>query len=194
MPPGAHHAPDEPPSERRTRAPRLDPDVRRGLIIDAAESLLATHDPLTVTFDEVATAAGVSRALVHNYIGDRRGLVDAVQVRIIARLDSWVGHGLKRADSTTDRLRSIFHGTWSFVESEYDAWNVLGVSGGLDHPALHGVRHRWAVALSDGDDAREVPAQVAVSALVFGIGGWTSRGIDPDVVLVALTRLVLSDG
>lgn len=176
---------------RRTRAGRLDPEVRRGLIIDAAEQLLAVQDPLLITFDEVATAAGVSRTLVHNYLGDRRTVVDAVQVRIIGRLDTWVGHGLDRARTTDDRLRAVVHGTWSFVESEHDAWNVLGVSGGLDHPALHGLRQRWSAALSDGDDGRQVPADLAVAGVLFGTGGWIRRGEDPDVVLAALRRLVL---
>ena len=179
---------------RRRRAGRLDPDVRRGLIIDAAEQLLAVHDPLLVTFDEVAIAAGVSRALVHTYLGDRRTLIDAVQVRIVGRLDTWVGHGLDRARSTDDRLRAVVQGTWSFVESEHDAWNVLGVSGGLDHPALHGLRHRWSASLADGDEARQVPAELAVAGVLFGIGGWISRGAEPDEVLGALRRLVLAPG
>lgn len=178
-------------SARRPRAGRLDPDVRRGLIIDAAEELLVTHDPLLVTFDEVATAAGVSRALVHTYLGDRRTLIDAVQVRIVGRLDSWVGHGLARARTTDDRLRAVVHGTWSFVESENDAWTVLGVSGGLDHPALHALRHRWSAALHDDEEARRVPAELAVSGVLFGIGGWIRRGADPDEVLTSLHRLIL---
>lgn len=185
--------PDDPGRPgRRPRAGRLDPDVRRGLIIDAAEQLFTTHDPLLVTFDEVAAAAGVSRALVHTYLGDRRTLIDAVQVRIVGRLDSWVGHGLARARTNDERLRAVVHGTWSFVEAERDAWNVLGVSGGLDHPALHAVRHRWSVALHEHDDARQVPAELAVAGVLFGIGGWINRGADPDVVLSSLHRLVIS--
>lgn len=181
-------------SGRRPRAGRLAPDVRRGLIIDAAEELLAVHDPLLVTFDEVAAAAGVSRALVHTYLGDRRTLIDAVQVRIIGRLDTWVGHGLGRARTTDERLRAVANGTWSFVESEHEAWNVLGVSGGLDHPALHGVRHRWSALVADGDEARQVPAELAVAGVLFGIGGWISRGTDPDTVVSSLRRLVLPVG
>lgn len=168
----------------------MHPEVRRGLIIDAAERLLAENDPLLVTFDEVATSAGVSRTLVHTYLGDRRTVIDAVQVRIIGRLDAWVGHGLDRSRTADERLRAVVHGLWSFIESEHDAWNVLGVSGGLDHPALHGVRHRWSAALADGDEARQVPAELAVAGVLFGTGGWISRGIDPEVVLASLRGLI----
>jgi AcrR family transcriptional regulator len=134
----------------RRRAARLDPDTRRGLITDAAERLLVERDPLLVTFDEVAEAASVSRALVHAYLGDRRGLVDAVQVQVIGRLDAWVGHGFHRATTPTGGLGGRWStGTFAFVEAERDAWGVLSATGGLDHPALHGVRARWAAAMTD---------------------------------------------
>jgi AcrR family transcriptional regulator len=192
----------------------LDPDTRRGLITDATERLLAEHDPLLVTFEQVAEAAGVSRALVHTYLGDRRGLIDAVQVQIIARLETWVGHGLQRADHRVGRLRAIVAGTFSFVEADRDAWGTLGATGGFDHPALHGVRARWAATLgadsagtggTDGtaeaagaagaaeaaeDGASTVlGAQAALGALLANVGTWVNRGVDPDRVTEALQRL-----
>lgn len=179
---------------RRPRAARLDPDTRRGLIADAAARLLAEHDPLLVTFDQVAEAAGVSRALVHAYLGDRRGLVDAVQVQLIARLDTWVGHGLRRATTPRARWNAVVHGTFAFVDAEPERWSVLGTTGGLDHPALHGVRSRWAQAIagsevSDDTDADARPtlaADAAVAAVLLGVGPWIARGVDPDEVAQAL--------
>lgn len=135
-------------------------------------------------------AAGVSRALVHAYLGDRRGLIDAVQVRIVSRMDTWVGHGLRRAGTTADRVRALVGGLFAFVEAERDAWGVLVASGGLDHPALHGVRGRWVAALAaDGPD-RQVAGQAAVAALLLGVGGWVSRGTDPSAVAQALQRVL----
>ena len=183
-----------PSDGRRTRAPRLDPDTRRGLIADAAERLLAEHDPLLVTFDQVAAAAGVSRPLVHAYLGDRRGLLDAVQVQIIGRLDAWVGHGLRRATTPTARLRAMVHGTFAFVEAEQDAWGVLGASGGFDHPALHGVRARWAALLvvdrPEPSPAADLGAQAVVGALLADVGTWSNRGVDPDHAIETLVRLL----
>lgn len=143
-----------------------------------------------MTFDEVAEAAGVSRALVHTYLGDRRGLIDAVQVQIVGRLDTWVGHGLRRAGTTDARLRAIVQGVLAFVEAEQDAWGVLGASGGSDHPALHGVRARWAAALQADGDVDEIAAQAAVSALLGSAGSWVNRGVEADRVAAALARLV----
>lgn len=141
-----------------------------------------------MTFDQVALAAGVSRSLVHAYLGDRRGLIDAVQVRIIGRLDTWVGHGLARATTPRACLRALVQGTCAFVDAERDAWGVLGTSGGFDHPALHGVRARWAARLAAEDD--DLGAQAAVSALLGGVGTWVNRGIDPDAIEDALVRLL----
>lgn len=149
---------------------------------------MAEHDPLLVTFDQVATEAGVSRALVHTYLGDRRGLLDAVQVRIVGRADTWVGHGLVRAATPSGALRAVADGLFAFVEAERDAWSVLVASGGLDHPALHGVRGRWSTAVAGADRRLEVPAQAVVAALVLGVGSWVNRGTDPAAVTAPLLR------
>lgn len=170
---------------------RLDPDTRRGLIVDAAERLLAEHDPLLVTFEEVAAEAGVSRALVHTYLGNRRGLLDAVQVRIVGRMDTWVGHGLTRASTPPEALRALVGGLFAFVEAERDAWSVLVASGGLDHPALHGVRARWSAALAPAPGHPDVAAQAVVAALVLGVGGWVNRGVDPGEVQAPLLRALV---
>ncbi len=60
-------------SERRP-VTRLDPAVRRTQIIESAARLFERRDPVEVPFEEIADAAGVSRALVYNYFGDRGGL------------------------------------------------------------------------------------------------------------------------
>jgi AcrR family transcriptional regulator len=132
----------------------------------------------------------VSRALVHAYLGDRRGLIDAVQVQIVSRLDTWVGHGLRRATTTAARLRAIIQGVLSFVEAEQDAWGVLGASGGFDHPALHGVRGRWAASLTADGDLDETRAQAAISAVLGSAGSWVNRGVEPDQVEAALAPLL----
>lgn len=141
----------------------------------------------------MADAAGVSRALVHAYLGDRRGLIDAVQVQIVGRLDTWVGHGIRRGETTPARLRAIVQGVLAFVEAEQDAWGVLGASGGFDHPALHGVRSRWASVLTADGDLDEVRAQAAVSAVLGSAGSWVNRGIDPAEVEAALAPLLRGD-
>lgn len=174
------------PGPPRSRAARVDTTVRRALLLDAAESLLAEGDPLLVTFDEVARAAGVSRALIHKHVGDRRGLIDAVQARVVARLDRWVAHGLDRAASPDEAMDAITFGVWSFVEAEGTGWSVLVATGGLDHPAAHALRARWVEALAGDDPAREPAAALVTGGLLAGVGTWLRRGVDVDDVRRAM--------
>lgn len=143
---------------------------------------MAEHDPVTVSLEQVAQAAGTSRPLVHTYFGDRRGLLDAVQVRIVRRLADWVDHGLGRARDTDEAIQALTAGVFSFVEQERDTWRLLTTSGGLDHPDLHAVRARWTRTLGDDEPDRAIGAQAAVAALLLGAGGWVARGEEPSVV------------
>jgi hypothetical protein len=45
----------------------LDPELRRSQIVEAAVRVFSETDPVEVTFEEIAEAAGVSRALVYNW-------------------------------------------------------------------------------------------------------------------------------
>src|SRR5215470_15509912 len=56
------------PTRTRTRLAR---EERREQIVDAAAEVFQGRNPADVTFEEIADAAGVSRALVYNYFGDR---------------------------------------------------------------------------------------------------------------------------
>jgi len=51
---------------------RLDPGQRRELILDAANPLFAGRAYDEVSIEDIATAAGVTRGLVHHYFGGRR--------------------------------------------------------------------------------------------------------------------------
>jgi AcrR family transcriptional regulator len=57
---------------------RLDPDVRRGEIVDAARRLFSTRPFTAVSITAIAEEAGVSRALVTHYFGGKRELFLAV--------------------------------------------------------------------------------------------------------------------
>ncbi|NLD77260.1 MAG: TetR family transcriptional regulator [Acidimicrobiales bacterium] len=160
------------------------------MLLDAAEALMAELDPLTVSLEQVAAAAGTSRPLLHAYFGDRRGLLDAVQVRVVRRLDEWVEHGLKRSRTPREALLAMVTATFSFVDQETDSWRVLMASGGLDHPDLHAVRTRWSDALADADPSPSLGAQAAVGALLSGAGGWVARGEEPGAVAAVLGRLL----
>ena len=68
-------------------SPASIPAVRRHQIVEAAAQLFEGRDPTEVPFEEIADAAGVSRALVYNYFGDRSGLLAAVYLHLFEAMD-----------------------------------------------------------------------------------------------------------
>ncbi|MRH92683.1 TetR family transcriptional regulator [Nocardia sp. SYP-A9097] len=65
---------------------RLSPDERRRQLLDSAAGLFASHDYPTVHMEDVATAAGVSRALLYRHFPSKPDLFAAVYQQAAAQL------------------------------------------------------------------------------------------------------------
>ena len=61
---------------------RLDPAQRRDQILDAASALFAERGYEEVTIEDIATSAGVTRGLVHHYLGGRKDVYVALLERV----------------------------------------------------------------------------------------------------------------
>lgn len=136
---------------------RLDPEVRREQILDAAELVLSTREGGDeVTFEQVAEAAGVSRGLVYNYFGDKAGLLAAVYVRNLDRLVHALDAPL-RADHTDPdrRLRAVIEVYLRFASDNPGAWRLLGVAEAAEHPSVRQARrsHLERITSSWGETA-----------------------------------------
>jgi AcrR family transcriptional regulator len=101
----------------RTRT-RLAREERREQIVDAAAEVFRGRDPAEVTFEEIADAAGVSRALVYNYFGDRSGLVEAVYKRNVGLLAWRVGEALATTKGRENALRALVEVHVAFAEED----------------------------------------------------------------------------
>src|SRR5436305_10575386 len=62
----------------RTRAARLDPEERRGQLIELGLRMLSSESPDRVPVDEIAEAAGISRGLLFHYFPTKRDFYVAV--------------------------------------------------------------------------------------------------------------------
>lgn len=69
------------PAETRSRASRLDPEVRRQLILDAAGKLVMERGVSNCTLDAVAVESKVSKPLVYKYFISRDALLGALLQR-----------------------------------------------------------------------------------------------------------------
>src|SRR5215212_5864790 len=64
---------------------RLDPGQRREQILDAANALFAEHAYDEVSIEDIASAAGVTRGLVHHYFGGRKDVYIGLLERLGAQ-------------------------------------------------------------------------------------------------------------
>jgi AcrR family transcriptional regulator len=70
----------------RTRAARLDPEERRGQLIELGLRMLSSESPDRVPVDEIAEAAGISRGLLFHYFPTKRDFYVAVAREAARRL------------------------------------------------------------------------------------------------------------
>ena len=143
---------------RGQRPTRLDPEVRRELILDAAERVLTARLPAEVTFEEIADAAEVSRGLVYNYFKDRTGLLVALAARALARLDAEVDSALDPGAGLAEQVAALGRAYDRHARAHADTWRLLSRSGLLDHPSVIAARMdrvaRIARRWGDTDDAQ----------------------------------------
>src|SRR6188768_2795116 len=121
---------------------RLDPAQRRRQILDAANALFAERPYDEVSIEDIASAAGVTRGLVHHYFGGRKevylGLLERVGAQRDQQLRPPVGRSARAhvADTVsrwldwTEANRTIWLGTIAPGEDILDS-DVQRVVAGL---------------------------------------------------------------
>lgn len=173
---------------------RLDPATRRAQLIDAAAVVFRGRDPNDVSFEEVAEAGGVSRSLVYAYFGDRGGLIAAVYLHNLERLDAELGRALHQRLPDEVRLRRLIRRYLLFARDNRPSWDLMAAAGALQHPAVQGARRarieRIAAAWAEEPAARLI-AQGVVGLLEAGAQDWVDYrdcGIEraTDVLLAVL--------
>lgn len=154
---------------------RLDPATRRALLVEAAAEVFRGRDPSEVSFEEVAEAGGVSRSLVYAYFGDRGGLIAAVYLHNLERLDGELGRALDERLPDEVRLRRLIRRYLRFARDNQAAWNLMTAAGSIQHPAIQGARRarieRIANAWADEPSARLI-ARGVVGLLEAGAQDW----------------------
>lgn len=154
---------------------RLDPATRRALLVEAAAEVFRGRDPTEVSFEEVAEAGGVSRSLVYAYFGDRGGLIAAVYLHNLERLDAELGRALDERLPDEVRLRRLIRRYLLFARDNRASWDLMAAAGALQHPAIQGARRarieRIAAAWADEPSARLI-ARGVVGLLEAGAQDW----------------------
>jgi len=188
------------------KQPRSSREATEQRILDAAEGLFASRNPTNVTVREVAEKAGVTHALVHQYVGTKEDLLAAVVTRgapkrldMIAELPDFravtpllVNDVLDRTLHSRTMIRSVMDGVdYASLGDRMQTGQALlalarqaAESGTLRHP------------VTEPMDPRLVSA--CVTALAFGwvaVGEWLTQiydlqGEEPEELRAQLLDMV----
>ena len=132
----------------RTRT-RLDPDVRREQILDAAGALFRDQDYSAVSLESVAERAGVTRGLLHHYFGSKRALFLEVLERGVAIPDS-VQLVPPDVSGTLDEIIVVCVANWMrMIRSAGGLWSDLAATGALGASDVDAVMTRARDTLVD---------------------------------------------
>lgn len=165
---------------------RLDPDTRREQILAAAEAVFAGRDPNEVTFEQVAEAAGVSRALVYNYFPDRGALIADVYLRTYARLGTRLAEAADGQPPGASRLRAVIHSYFAFAEEHVEAAALIRAAEISRHPVVEAARRRRAEVVERA--ARQTPEGRLIARGVTAmleaavLHWWETRELEPEWV------------
>ncbi|MGY6499539.1 MAG: TetR/AcrR family transcriptional regulator [Acidimicrobiales bacterium] len=128
--------------ERSGGRTRLTPELRRAQIVEAAIEVFSGREPAEVTFEEIADAAGVSRALVYNYFGDRGGLVGAVCLRCFELLDEAIAPAFDPELRPAEQSREWVRRYLQFATERPGPWSLIGSASASQHPSVTEARRQ----------------------------------------------------
>ena len=155
---------NRPTSPRKGPRTRLAPELRKAQIIEAAIEVFAGRDPSDVTFEEIAEAAGVSRALVYNYFGDRAGLVAAVCLRCFEQLDEAIAPAFDPSLRPSEQAREWIRRYLRFAIDSPGPWSMIGSATASQHPTVQAARQERLETVADrwggGPEVRIISAAV----------------------------------
>jgi len=175
-------------------ATRLDPAVRRTMLVAAAARVFEGRDPLGVTIDEVAKAGGVSRSLVYAYFGDRGGLIAAVYRQSLDLFDQELGRALDQELPDQVKLRRLVRRYLLFARDNRAAWDVMLAAGALHHPLVQAARRARIerIARAWGDEPVDrLLARSVVGTLEAGAQDWVDyRDCGLERAIDVLVRVV----
>ena len=115
------------PSRRETKPPRkrLTAEERRELILDAALEVFAARGYHGSSIDEIANAAGVSKALIYEHFPSKRDLHVSLLERHVQEIFERLAEAAATDDPGEVRLRGGVNAFLEFVETRRDAFRML---------------------------------------------------------------------
>ncbi|GAA2620412.1 TetR/AcrR family transcriptional regulator [Actinomadura fulvescens] len=192
---GQGSAPSARPRQRGRR--RLSVDERRDELIEAALGLFSTKSPEDVSIDDVAAAAGASRALVYHYFGGKYELYIAALASAAKQLSVLLEPPTE--GTPIERLQISLKRYFDFVESHAPGYTALLRGGPADRSGevgeiVDGIRQLLLGRILHAMDV-ETPTPVLRITLRSWMASVETAGLDwlenRDVTREELERLLV---
>lgn len=172
--------------------------LRREAILSAAEEVFARSGYHGASLDDIAQAAGISKALIYEHFTSKRELhaelVNAHVKEIFRRLEA----NAETGGSGEERLRGGIDAFLSFVEEHREAWRALfrdaadpEVADIIDRVQTQGTAMIAALITADPEVSHDHPQAIEMHAALLSGGvqslanWWHDHQEVPRAVLVA---------
>jgi AcrR family transcriptional regulator len=110
-----------PPTPRR----RLTAEERRGEILEAALAVFSRRGYHPSSIDEIAQAAGISKALIYEHFASKEQLHVSLIEMYAGELFERVAAAAAPGPDASDRLQAGLDAVFAFVEERRGAWQML---------------------------------------------------------------------
>lgn len=174
---------------------------RRGEILDAAKSVFLDRDYTSVTIDDIAEAAGVSRATIYLYFKSKQEVYTGVLLRDLDRMITGLTDSLIETDTVRNNLFRMATAYMNFFRIHTEYFSTLsffflpGRKETLPSDAaeaislrladgIHAIEHAIRLGIERGE-ARQIDARAATLSLW---GQWMGNAY-----LAAAGRIALYD-
>jgi AcrR family transcriptional regulator len=111
-----------PPTQSRRRMPRAE---REDKMLEAAGAAFATHGFHDASMDEIAQSAGISKPMLYNYFGSKRGLYVAYVERSGHQLIASMRTAAPPDEPPDERLRAGILAFLTYAEEHGSGWAIL---------------------------------------------------------------------
>jgi len=164
------------PRAKTTRGTREETTQR---ILDAAEELFAVRNPVSITVREVALRAGVTHALIHQYVGSKDDLHKAVVDRMAVDRAATARKADSLADAMQALLPQVLHNrthSKALMRSAMDGVHYVSLADRIDTGrALVALAQRDAISGAAPTPApHDIDPKVLVATLISLAIGWAS--------------------
>jgi AcrR family transcriptional regulator len=107
-------------TRRRMRAPE-----RREQLLQVARKVFAKGGYQTVTMDDVARGAGVTKPILYDHFPSKRDLYRGLLEADLAALQTKIAEALESSKGNRERIRASFQAYFDFVDEEGEGFRLL---------------------------------------------------------------------